>query len=52
MLEYFTKKNCLKKKYQKEFRVEKVKKKKKAVNYMLNRKATIVRLTVGVIKKT
>ena len=35
---------------QKEFRVEKVK--KKVINYMLNGKATIVLLTVGLIKRT
>ena len=36
---------------QKEFRVEKVIK-KKVISYMLNGKATIVLLTVGLIKRT
>ena len=36
---------------QKEFRVKKVKK-KKVISYMLNGKATIVLLTVGLIKRT
>ena len=40
----------LQKTNQKEFRVEKVK--KKVINYMLNGKATIVLLTVGLIKRT
>ena len=40
------KNNC-----KKEFRVEKVIK-KKAINYMLNGKAMIILLTVGLIKKT
>ena len=49
LLERFTKKNY--KKNQKEFRVEKLIKGKHAINYMFNRKATVVILTVGVIKK-
>ena len=49
LLERFTKKNY--KKNQKEFRVEKLIKEKHAINYMFNRKATVVILTVGVIKK-
>ena len=49
LLESFTKKNY--KKNQKEFRVEKLIKGKHAINYMFNRKATVVILTVGVIKK-
>ena len=40
----------LQKTNQKEFRVEKVK--KRVINYMLNGKATIVLLTVGLIKRT
>ena len=36
---------------QKEFRVEKVIK-RKGVNYMLNEKALIILLTVGLLKKT
>ena len=40
----------LQKTNQKEFRVEKVK--KKVINYMLNGKATTVLLTVGLIKRT
>ena len=43
--------NELQKSIQKEFRVEKVIK-KKVINYMFNRKATIVLFTVGLIKKT
>ena len=39
----------LRKTNQKEFRVEKVI--KKAINYRLNEKATIILLTVGLIKK-
>ena len=50
LLEHFTKKNC-KKTNQTEFRVEKWWK-EKAINYMLNGKATIILLTVGLIKKT
>ena len=52
-LEHFTKKICQKKKKknQKEFRVEKVIKVKKAINYMLNGKATIVLLIVVFIKR-
>ena len=42
--------NELQKSIQKEFRVEKVIK-KKVINYMFNRKATIVLFTVGLIKK-
>ena len=49
LLERFTKKNY--KKNQKEFGVEKLIKGKHAINYMFNRKATVVILTVGVIKK-
>ena len=49
LLERFTKKNY--KKNQKEFRVEKLIKGKHAINYMFNRKATVVILIVGVIKK-
>ena len=37
---------------QKEFRVQKVTKREKVINYMLNGKATIALLTVGLIKKT
>ena len=37
---------------QKEFRVEKVRKRKKTINYMLNGEATIIILTVGLIKIT
>ena len=48
----FNKKEIKKqKKNQKEFRVEKVIK-KKVINYMLNRKVTIVLLIVELIKKT
>ena len=44
-------KKKLQKPNQKQFRVEKVIK-KKSINYMLNGKATIVLLTVGLIKMT
>ena len=50
LLEHFTKKN--QKKNEKEFRIEKVRKKKMQCNYMLNRKDTILHLIVGSIKKT
>ena len=50
LLERFTKKNC-KKTNQKEFRVEKVIKRKGNKLYV-NGKATIVLLIVGLIKKT
>ena len=49
LLERFMEKNC-KKKNQKEFRVEKIIK-RKCDNSMLNRKDTIILLTVGLIKK-
>ena len=49
VLERFTKKNCGKSKKTKKGIKEK---KKKAKNYILNRKVTIVLLTVGLIKKT
>ena len=48
-LERFTKKNYKKAK-QKELRIEKVIK-RKAINYMLNRNARIILLTVGLIKR-
>ena len=51
LLERFMEKNCKKKKKnQKEFRVEKIIK-RKCDNYMLNGKDTIILLTVGLIKK-
>ena len=50
LLEHFNKKE-LQKTNQTEFRVEKWWK-EKAINYMLNGKATIILLTVGLIKKT
>ena len=36
---------------QKKFRIEKLIKRKKAINYVLNEKDTIIHLTVGLIKK-
>ena len=36
---------------QKKFRIEKLIKRKKAINYVLNGKDTIIHLTVGLIKK-
>ena len=50
LLECFTKTNC-KKTNQKEFRIEKVIKRKGDKLYMLNGKDTIICLIVGLIKK-
>ena len=50
LLERFTKKN-FKKQIKKSLEL-KIKKKEKATNYMLNGKALIILLTVGLIKKT
>ena len=50
LLERFTKNNC-KKRNQKEFRVKKLIK-RKGENYMLNGKAMINLLAVGLIKRT
>ena len=49
VLQRFTKKNCGKTKKDKK---RHKRKKEKAKNYILNRKVTIVLLTVGLIKKT
>ena len=51
LLERFTKTNCKKKTNQKEFRVEKVIQ-RKGDKLMLNGKATIILVIVGLIKKT
>ena len=50
LLECFTKRNC-KKQIKKSLELKKLLK-EKAINYMLNGKATIVFLIVGLIRKT
>ena len=50
LLERFTKKNC-KKQIKKNLELKKFQK-EKTINYMLNVKAAIILLTVGLIKRT
>ena len=50
LLERFTKKNC-KKQIKKNLELKKLQK-EKTINYMLNVKAAIILLTVGLIKRT